>query len=109
MLREPKLKEMAPSGDNCRYLWVMEPTLGRIFGCAFTVSMTEECAYPGTAIRRKLEAYNEMLNRLGRDEYAMPEGSLWEDFLGPRISLWSRFVRRVTTFFGHERKQDARS
>jgi hypothetical protein len=80
--REPKLIECASSGDNRRWLWVMEPTLGRIFGKALIISRHDEVLHgPKWVEGQKQDAYNEMLSRCGNDKFLVPEGSLWEAFL----------------------------
>lgn len=80
--REPKLIECVSSGDNHRWLWVMEPTLGRIFGKAITISRTDAFRHgPEWVEQQKKDAYNEMLARCGNDKFLVPEGSLWEAFL----------------------------
>ena len=85
--REPQHIEMCPIGDFQRFLWVMEPTRGRIFGKAYGVTFTEIMAAEGTAAvkalfeSKKLDAYNEMLARVGDDKFLVPEGSVWEAFL----------------------------
>jgi len=76
--REPKCYEMCMNGDFRRFLWVMEPTKGQIFGKAFKVDIF---AGDIEIEKAKISAYNDMLARVGRDEFSMPEGSVWERFL----------------------------
>ena len=80
--REPRCLEMCRVGDFRRFLWIMEPTRGRIFGKAFAFTEHGVDAELEPAFERlKQDSFDEMLNRVGRDEFVVPEGSLWERFL----------------------------
>jgi len=82
MFREPHLIMMQSIGDFTRYLWVMEPERGRIFGKAFQISETELAAGVNVEATKKI-AYDEMIARSERGDAAdiKPEGSFWSAFL----------------------------
>lgn len=82
MFREPKLILCCPVGDWERWLWVMEPTLGHIYGKAFRISAKDRMLKSEKEIEKiKKDAYDEMIARSNSGTgFEVSEGSTWEAF-----------------------------
>lgn len=86
MFREPRFFECAPVGDLRRWMWVMEPSRGHIYGKAFSLAMSEIILIKNLdkhIDELKKDAYDTMIERSKdpEDRYNVPEGSMWEAFV----------------------------
>jgi hypothetical protein len=76
--REPRIYEMAPSGDLRRFLCVMEIEPNKITGGTFTITARNE--YDTLAWCHGLaSAWASALDKAEREEW-VPESSTWEAF-----------------------------
>jgi hypothetical protein len=82
MLREPHLINICPRGDEARFLWVMEPERGRVFGKAFRITGLQAKTMTEKDMEDlRVAMYDEMIERSKDDKNIIPEGSDFDAFL----------------------------